>query len=171
VSTVHVADTGLFVAMGRPSNLRHRAIRTFALRHEITFVLPEDVYSELTIGDSSVETPPIDEAIQEGWAAIADPLAFDNPFVSRTMDAVRRYIAHADGRPEDEIEQADATLAGVIAQAFTEDGAGRAYVYTTDIAAGQGIEVAFDSEGYGDAVTFVNAFRLITDLLEGRYTP
>mgnify|MGYP006948682369 FL=1 len=170
MSTVHVADTGLFVAMGRPSNLRYRAVRRFALRHEITFVLPEHVYSELAIGDSAVETPPVDEAIQEGWATVADPLEFENPFVSRTMDGVRRYIAHADDRPEDEIERADATLAGVIAQAFTEGEAVRAYVYTTDIAAGQGIEVAFDSEGYGDTVTFVNAFRLITDLLEGRHS-
>lgn len=84
------------------------------------------------------------------------------------MDGIRRYIAHADDRPEDEIERADAALVGVIAQAFNEGEADRAYVYTTDIAAGQGIETAFDSEGYGDSVTFVNAFRFIADLLDGR---
>lgn len=82
------------------------------------------------------------------------------------MDGVRRYIANADDRPEDEIERADTALAGVAAQAFVESTASHAYIYTTDIAAGRGVETVFDGEGYGDSVTFVNAFRLIEDLLD-----
>lgn len=170
MSAVHVADTGFFLAMGSSSKQRYRTVRRFARLNEITFVLPERVYEELTVDDSSVESPPIEEAIGEGWAEISDSLEYENPFVSRAMDGVRRFIAHADDRPEDEIERADAALAGVIAQAFTVGEADRAYVYTTDIAAGQGIETVFESEGYGDSVTFVNAFQFTADLLEGRHS-
>jgi hypothetical protein len=41
------------------------------------------------------------------------------------------------------------------------------YIYTTDIAAGEGAEPVLASEGYGDSVTFVNGFRFIEDLIAG----
>jgi hypothetical protein len=57
VSRLHIADTGLFVAMGQPSNSRYQAVRRFARRNDITFVLPERVYEELTVDESDVEEP------------------------------------------------------------------------------------------------------------------
>ena len=84
------------------------------------------------------------------------------------MDGVRRYIASADDRHEDEIERADTELAGIVAQALDTWKASEAYVYTTDILAEEGIEAIFTSQGYGDEVTFVNAFQLIDDLLNSR---
>ena len=84
------------------------------------------------------------------------------------MDGVRRYIASADDRHKDEIERADTELAGIVAQALETGQASEAYVYTTDILAGEGIEAIFTSQGYGDEVTFVNAFQLIDDLLNSR---
>jgi hypothetical protein len=39
------------------------------------------------------------------------------------------------------------------------------YIYTTDIAAGEGTETVLASEGYGDSVTFVNGFGFLEDLL------
>ena len=64
MSRLHIADSGLFVAMGQPSNSRYQAVRRFASRNDITFVLPERVYEELTIreliipkeGDNSTST-------------------------------------------------------------------------------------------------------------------
>ncbi|MFB6352482.1 MAG: hypothetical protein ABEJ92_00195 [Halobacteriales archaeon] len=82
------------------------------------------------------------------------------------MDGVRRFIANTDDRPEDEIERADAALAGVAAHSLGTGSASHAYVYTTDVAAGRAVEAVFDGEGYGDAVTYVNAFRLIEDLID-----
>ncbi|WP_323174725.1 hypothetical protein [Natrialba sp. PRR66] len=166
MSAIHIADTGLFAAMGQPSNRRYRVVRAFARRNDITFVLPERVYDELTVNDSDVENPPIDTAIDEGWARVADPLQYTNALVSRTMDGVQQYIANADDRPADEIERADPALAGVAAQAFVEGRADQAYIYTTDILAGEGAESVFASEGYGDSVTYVNGFRFIEDLLK-----
>lgn len=166
MSAIHIADTGLFAAMGHPSNRRYRVVRAFARQNGITFVLPERVYDELTINDPDIDNPPIDTAIDEGWARVAEPLKYTNALVSRAMDGVQRYIANADDRPADEIERADPALAGVAAQAFVKGRADHAYIYTTDILAGEGAESVFVSEGYGDSVTYVNGFGLIEDLLE-----
>lgn len=166
MSTIHVADTGLFVAMGQPSNQRYQAVRSFARKHNFTFVIPESVYAELTTHEDGFQSPPIETAIEENLLEVADPLDYTNSLLSETMDGVRRYIANADDRPEDAIERADTALAGVIAQALDSSQVSEAYVYTTDIVAGEGIEVIFNSQGYGDTVTFVNAFRLIDELLD-----
>ena len=57
VSERHIADTGLFVALGQPTNRRFRAVRRTARREGIRFVVPVRVYEELT-ADTSAETPP-----------------------------------------------------------------------------------------------------------------
>lgn len=150
--------------MGQPSNSRYQAVRRFARHEDVTFVLPERVYEELTIDSRDVETPPVDAAIDEKWAVVAAPLEFSDPIVSRAMDGVQRYIANADERPADEVERADAALAALAAQHLSEGTATQAFIYTTDTAAGEGAETVLASEGYGDSVTFVNGFRFIADL-------
>ncbi len=107
----------------------------------------------------------IDAAIDEGWAEVAAPLEFSEPIVSRTMDGVQRYIANADDRPADDVERADAALAALAAQHLSAGTATEVYIYTTDIAAGEGAETVLASEGYGDSVTFANVFRFIEDLI------
>lgn len=99
MSTLHIADAGLFVAMGEPSNSRYQAVRQFARRNDIMFVLPERVYEELAPDSSTTQTTPVETAIDEGWATVANPLTFSRPIVSRVMDGVQRYVANADGRP------------------------------------------------------------------------
>lgn len=172
MSRLHIVDTGLFVAMGQPSNSRYQTVRRFARRNDVTFVLPERVFEELTVDEPDVKTPPIDTAINEGWATVAAPLEFSEPIVSRVMDGVQRYIANADDRPADdrpadEVERADAALAALAAQHLSAGTATEVYIYTTDIAAGEGAETVLASEGYGDSVTFVNGFRFIEDLIAG----
>lgn len=164
MSTLHVADTGLFVAMGQPSNDRYRAVRRFARRNEITFVLPERVYDELTEVAPDLSSPAVDTAIEEGWASVAPTLEFSQPLVSRAMDGVQRYIANADDRPADQVERADAALAALAAQRLGRGAVEQVYIYTTDIAAGEGAETVLTSEGYGDSITFVNGFRFIEEL-------
>lgn len=167
MSSLHIADTGLFVAIGRPSNTRYRAVRRFARQNGITFHLPERVYEELTVDDPDIEAVPVDTAIDEGWAKVAAPLAFSEPIVSRVMDGVQRYIANADGRAADEVERADAALTALAAQHLSRGTASEAYIYTTDIAAGEGAETVLASEGYGDSITFVDGFRFIESLVAG----
>ena len=165
MSSFHIADTGLFVAIGQPSNSRYQAVRRFARRNDLTFVVPQRVYDELTTDQPAVENPPVDTAIEAGWVKVAPPLSFSEPIVSRVMDGIKRYIANADDRPADEVEGADAALAALAAQQLTTGQATAVYIYTTDIAAGDGAETVLASEGYGDSITFVNGFQLIDDLL------
>lgn len=170
MSAIHIADTGFFVALGDPSNERYQQMRTFAERNEIVFVVPERIYEELTGSEDSeiveAEPIPIDAAIDEVWVQVADPLEFTNPIVSKTMDGIQRYIANVDERPADEIERADPALGALAAQALSSGDVTHAYIYTTDIAAGEGAETVLASEGYDDAVTFVNGFRFIDGLLD-----
>jgi hypothetical protein len=147
VSALHIADTGLFVAMGQPSNSRYQAVRRFARRNDVTYLLPERVSEELTVDDPDVEAPPVDAAADEGRATVAAPLEFSEPVVSRVMDGVQRYIANADDRPADELERADAALAALSAQHLSAGSATSVYIYTTDIPAGAGAETVLASEG------------------------
>jgi hypothetical protein len=80
------------------------------------------------------------------------------------MDGVQRYVANADGRPADEVERADAALAALAVQHLSTGTATEVYIYTTDIAAGEGAETILASEGYGDSITFVDGFRFVEDL-------
>jgi len=164
VSATHIADTGCFVALGQPTNHRYRRVRTFAERNEIVFLIPERVYEELT--EPASETATIDIAIEEGWVIVSESLDYTVPLVSKTMDGVQRYIANADERPEDEIERADAALGGLAAKVLAEESASSVYIYTPDIAAGEGVETVLGSQGYKDSITFVNAFQFIDELMD-----
>jgi len=83
---------------------------------------------------------------------------FSEPIVSRVMDGVQRYIANADDRPTDGVERADAAPVALAAQELSAGTATEVYIYTTDIAAGEGADTVLASEGYGDSVTFVHFF-------------
>lgn len=165
MSTIHVADTGLFVAVGQPANRKYQALEWFARRRGVTFVLPSRVYDELTVSDLGDDPAPVDIAIEEGWVTVAEPPAYENALVSQTMDAVQRYISNADDRSAAEVERADTALAGVAAEAIDEGDALQAYVYTTDVLAGEAVESAFASRGYDDAVTYVDGFQFVDDLV------
>lgn len=167
MSVAHIADTGLFVAMGRQSNSRYRAVRQFARRKNITFVLPQRVAEELSLDTPGSRQLAVEDAIEDGWVSVAEPLNFTQPVVSRVMDGIQRYIASADDRPADEIERADAALAALAVQQLNAGAAAEVYIYTTDIAAGEGAETVLASEGFGDSVTFVDGFRFIEDLQQG----
>ncbi len=151
--------------MGQPSNSRYQAVKRFARRNDIRFVLPERVSDELATDESDFQIPPVDTTIEEGWTTVAAPLEFSQLIVSRVMDGIQRYIANADDRPADEVERADAALAALAAQHLNTGTATVVYIYTTDRAAGEGAETILASEGYGDSVTFVNGFRFIEYLL------
>ena len=169
MSAIHIADTGFFVALGAPSNDRYQRVRTFANRNEIVFMIPKRIYEELTGADDSeiieAESIPINVAIDDDWVRVAKLLEYTNPVVSKTMDGIQRYIANADDRPADEVERADPALGALAVQALSSGSVTHAYIYTTDIAAGEGAETVLASEGYGDAVTFVNGFRFVENLV------
>lgn len=78
MSTLHIADTGLFVAMGQPSNSRYQAVRRFARRNDITFVLPERVYEEVTSVVQSKRTSTVPTCVPPFLALTYSPTCYSN---------------------------------------------------------------------------------------------
>jgi hypothetical protein len=124
----------------------------------VTLVIPQRVYDELTPDDLPYGIPPVEDAISAGWVCVSDEIDYTNPLVSTTMDLVRRYIAAASDRSEDNIEQADAALGGVTTMLLDREDAETVAVYTRDKAAFHGIERALSEHGYDQRVQMVNAF-------------
>lgn len=165
-----VADTGLFIACGRQQNTKHTALERFAQRNEITFVIPQRVYGELG-GAPEPSTPgqlPITSAIDAGWVTVADDLDYTNPTVATVMDDVRSYIAHAANRPEDQIEKADAALAGVAVQLLEQNDILSVSVVTTDTDAGRGVAKAIETNGFPNRIEIIDGFELVADLTGSR---
>ena len=161
-----VADSGLFIACGREQNNKYGVLERFARRNEITFVIPERVYEELG-GSPDRSTPgqtPIDSAIDGGWVRIADTFDYTNSIVSSVMDDVRRFIAQASNRDEDQIEKADTALAGVAARLLDSGRATFVYVVTTDVDAGEGTVSAVEAHGFVGQIEFKSGFELIGEI-------
>ncbi|MFW6436049.1 MAG: hypothetical protein ACOCYZ_00255 [Halococcoides sp.] len=162
---VWIADTGLFVACGRQQNPKYTALERFAHRNDLTFVVPQRVYSELT--DAPVRsTPgqtPIDEAIDGGWVTVADDPSYSDGTVARVMDDARRYIAQSSNRRDDQIEKADTALAAVAAERLSGN-AEFASVVTTDVDAGEATVAALAANGFEARVRFVDGFELIEEI-------
>ena len=162
----HVIDTNLFIAFERTDalSLLERAVT----ERGVELLLPERVYDELTPEGLPYETPPVDQAIDDGWVRIIEEIDYSNPVVSNTMDMVRRYIAAADGRSEHDIEQADAVVGGVTATLLAQEQVESVAVYTSDRAAFRGIERALAENGYNNRVQLVRAFDFF-DAVQDRY--
>lgn len=152
----HIIDASLFILFERKDAvaLLERAVHEY----EVTLVVPQRVYEELTPDDLPYGTPPVEAAIDDGWVRVSDGVDYTNPVVSATMDLVRRYIAAASERDEDDIEQADAALGGATTTLLEHGEAETVAVYTRDKAAFRGIERALAEHGYEQRVQMVNAF-------------
>lgn len=162
----HLIDANCFIRFERHGTveLLERAV----VDHDITLLLPQRVYEELTPESASYDRPPVDSAIRAGWATVLDEPAYANSVVSKTMDMVRRYIAAATDRPEHAIEQADAAVGGTAATRLEAGETESVAIYTNDRAAFRGIERALAQHGYGDHVQLVEAFDFV-DRVENSY--
>ena len=164
--SVWVADTGLFIACGRQQNNKYVALRQFAQRKGISFVIPRRVHEELG-GAPDRSTPgrtPINSAIDAGWVTVADELDYSNSTVASVMDDVRTFIARASNRDEDRVEKADTALAGVAAQLLERGDASSVVVVTTDRDAGEGAVRALEADGFDGRIEFKDGFELIEEI-------
>lgn len=160
-----IADTGLFVACGRRQNDKYVALQRFALRNDVSFVIPRRVYDELC-GAPDRSTPgrtPIDGAVDAGWVTVAAEPDYTNGPVARVMDDTRSFIASASNRHEDRIEQADAALAAVAAERLDDGEARFVCIVTTDVDAGEAAVSALARNGFEDRVRFEDGFQLIEE--------
>jgi hypothetical protein len=142
-----IVDTGVFVACGREGSQKFEALRRFAVSRELVFVIPQRVYEELggAPDGGSPEQTPVDSAVDGGWVRVAADLDYTDGTVASVMDTVRSYIANSSNRPEDEIEKADAALAGVAVQLLGRVYVSSVRVVTTDQDAGEGAVTALEA--------------------------
>jgi hypothetical protein len=167
----YIADTGLFIACGRPTNSKYLALAAFAERIDVVFTIPRRVHEEL--GGSpdgySISNAPVDHAIEQGWVEVFPELDYTRGAVSQVLDDVREYIAGKSNRYPDRTEKADTALGGVALQILERDGIERVFVVTTDVDPGHGVVRALTAQGYGDQVEFVDGFEFVDDLDSSDY--
>jgi hypothetical protein len=158
----HIADTNLFIAFGRPESGNFSTLERIAKSHGLTFIIPQRVYDELSMDKYKYTTAdlPIDLALDRGWATFADDIDYANPLVSDLMDIVQRYIATAAEKRDDTVEKTDTAIGGVAAQLLERDESTSVTVYTGDIVARRGIEVALTKYGFSDRMHIVDVFEL-----------
>ncbi len=136
MTTVYIADTGVFVRCGGPDKDKFQRLRRSLRQAGVSLRIPQRVYEELG-GDPAADVYrsgniPHPDGFEEGWVVVADELDYTNPLVSTVMDEARRFIADETDRDEDVTEKADTALVGLAVQVLDTGKADRVVLFTTD---------------------------------------
>lgn len=158
MTTVYLADTGVFVRAGGPTNEKYRRLRRAVRKANASLLIPQRVYEELG-GDPDDQAYPSgtnrwQAGIEEGWIVVADELDHTDRVVSTVMDAARRFIANETGRDEGEIEQTDTALVGLAAALLDAGEASTVILLSTDKPAGHAAETILSDVGFPDQIEF-----------------
>ena len=102
MTTVYIADTGVFVRCGGPDKDKFQRLRRAVRQAGVSLRIPQRVYEELG-GDPAADAYPsgnipYPDGFEEGWIVVADELDYTNPLVSTVMDEARRFIANETDR-------------------------------------------------------------------------
>jgi hypothetical protein len=158
MTTVYIADTGVFVRCGGPNRDKFQRLRRALRQAGVSLRIPQRVYEELGGDPAADEYPsgniPYPDGFEEGWIDVADDLDYANPLVSTVMDGARRYIANETDRDEDSIEKADTALIGLAAQVLDSGEADTVVLLTTDKPAGRAAETLLPQYGFSDRIEF-----------------
>ena len=158
MTTVFIADTGVFVRCGGPDKDKFQRLRRALRQAGVSLRIPQRVYEELG-GDPAVDeypsgTIPYPDGFEEGWIIVADELDYTDPLVSTVMDEARRFIANETNRAEDSIEKADPALVGLAAQLLDTGETDHVVLLTTDKPAGRAAETLLPQHGFSDRIEF-----------------
>jgi len=158
MTTVYIADTGVFVRCGGPDRDKFQRLRRAVRQAGISLRVPQRVYEELG-GDPAADAypsgnMPYPDGFEEGWIVVADELDYSNPLVSTVMDEARRFIANETDRDEDITEKADSALVGLAAQILDTEEADHVVLLTTDKPAGRAAEALLPKHGFTDRIEF-----------------
>lgn len=158
MTTIYIADTGVFVRCGGPAKDKFQRLRRALQQADVSLHIPQRVYGELGGNPAADEYPsgniPYPGGFEEGWIVVADELDYTNPLVSTVMDEARRFIAHETDRDEDSIEKADTALVGLAAQVLDTGQADSVVLLTTDKPAGKAAETVLPRHGFSDRIEF-----------------
>lgn len=158
MTTVFVADTGVFVRCGGPDKEKFQRLRRAVRQAGVSLRIPQRVYEELG-GDPKADAYPSGDipsldGFNEGWIVVADELDYANSLVSTVMDEARRFIATETDRDQDIIEKADTALVGLAAQLLDTGEADKVILLTTDKPAGRAAETLLSHHGFSDRIEF-----------------
>jgi len=158
MTTVYLADTGVFVRCGGPDKDKFQRLRRSLRQAGVSLRIPQRVYDELG-GDPAADVYPsgnipYPDGFEEGWIVVADELNYTNPLVSTVMDEARRFIANETDRDEDIIEKADTALVGLAVQVLDTGKADRVVLLTTDKPAGRAAETLLPKHGFDGRIEF-----------------
>ncbi|RBI59753.1 hypothetical protein DMJ13_21780 [halophilic archaeon] len=158
MTTVYVADTGVFVRCGGPDKDKFQRLRRALRQAGVSLHIPQRVYKELG-GDPAADeyassSIPYSDGFEEGWIIVTDDLDYTNPLVSTLMDEARRFIANETDRDEDITEKADTALVGLAAQLLDSGQADHVVLLTTDKPAGQAAETLLPQHGFTNRIEY-----------------
>jgi len=158
MTTVYIADTGVFVRCGGPDKDKFQRLRRAVRQAGISLRIPQRVYEELGGDPAADEYPsgniPYPDGFEEGWIVIADELDYANPLVSTVMDEARRFIANETDRDEDITEKTDTALVGLAAQLLDTGEVDHVVLFTTDKPAGNAAETLLPQHGFNNRIEF-----------------
>jgi hypothetical protein len=158
MTTVYIADTGIFVRCGGPDKDKFQRLRRALRQAGVSLRIPQRVYEELG-GDPEADAYPsgnipYPDGFEEGWIVVADEIDYANPLVSTVMDDARRFIANETDRDEDITEKADTALVGLAAQVLDTGEADHVVLLTTDKPAGRAAETLLPQHGFSEQIKF-----------------
>ena len=156
MTTIYIADTGVFARSGGPDNDKFQRLRSAVRQTGTELLIPQSVYEELG-GDPATDQYPSGEipvplGFEEGWIVVADDLNYTDSLVSSIMDATRRFITNETGRDEDTVEKPDTELVGLAAQLLDSGEANQIVLLTTDKPAGRAAESLLPKHGFPSQV-------------------
>jgi hypothetical protein len=158
MTTVYLADTGVFVRCGGPDKDKFQRLRQALRQADVSLRIPRRVYEELGGDLAADEYPsgdiPYPDGFEEGWIIVADELDYANSLVSTVMDEARRFIANETERDEDTTEKADTALVGLAAQVLDSGEADNVVLLTTDKPAGRAAETLLPQHGFDGRLEF-----------------
>jgi hypothetical protein len=153
-----LVDANIFIAIGHPTNQRYKRFRQAVQTAGVVLKLPHRVIGEI----GGPETDRVRRALDEGWAEVIEAPAPTDDAVAAS-DIARRTIANETGRPEHEVEKADAILAGLAIQYLRDRSTAGVTVLTDNKPARKGVERAVGAQGYTDAISVYGVADIIGD--------
>jgi hypothetical protein len=158
MTTVYIADTGVFVRCGGPDREKFQRLRRAVRQASLSLHVPQRVYEELGGDPAAEQYPsgniPYPDGFEAGWIVVADELDYTNSLVSTVMDQARRFIATETNRDEDVTEKADTALVGLAAQLLDTGDADHVVLLTTDKPAGRAAETLLTQHGFSERIEF-----------------
>jgi hypothetical protein len=163
--TANLVDTGVFRALGKPSNKHYDKLKTAISSVGVTLCIPATIYRELG-GDIAGEEFPsgsgyVDQAIRDGWVTVADCLPGNRTDEYEDLDSSveksrhdgHRVIAELTNHPQTVNQWDDTALIGLAVRLFEQNERIRILVHTTDRALAKAARVVVPEYGYYDIKT------------------